>query len=356
MSAGGRFRSVALLGAFALAFAGCSCGAEKPTPVTAPASTTPETTTTTVPKPTIVAPLTGAPTTDLAAAGRPALVVKIDNADPPARPQLGLNQADVVYEERVEGSVTRFAAVFQSTQSDPVGPIRSARLTDIPIISALTRPLFAWSGANPGVTRAVRAAPVVDIGPDVAGDAYERRGVGGKVAPHNFYSSTAKLWAHAPADAQPPAPIFQFRMAGDGRGAGARKIREVHVDFGVTRGAPVDWRWDANRNGFARWQRGTPHVDERGTQVAPRNVIVQFVEYRRNGDVDVGGSPVYVAEQIGSGACWVLTDSHLIEGTWTKTSNEAITTFTDTKGNPIKLNPGRTWVELSAPGGARVVH
>lgn len=282
-------------------------------------------------------------------------MVKIDNADPPARPQLGLNEADVVYEERVEGSVTRFAAVFQSTQSDPIGPVRSARMTDIPIISALSRPLFGWSGANPGVTRAIRDAPVVDLDPTTARDAYMRRGVGGKVAPHNLYSSTAKLWAHAPDDSQPPTPIFEYRTAADGRGAGARQIREVHVDFGVTRGAPVDWRWDANRNGFARWQRGSPHVDEKGTQIAPQNVIVQFVDYHRNGDVDVGGNPVYVAGQVGSGACWVLTDSHLIEGTWTKPSNEAITTFTDTKGDPIRLDSGRTWVELSSPGGARVV-
>jgi hypothetical protein len=352
----GTFRTIAVVGACALVFVGCACGAKKPAPVAAaPSTSTSTSTTTTAPRPTIIAPLTGAPTTDRSAAARPALVVKIDNADPPARPQLGLNQADVVYEERVEGSVTRFAAVFQSTGADPVGPVRSARMTDLPIVSALTRPLFAWSGGNPGVSRAIRAAPLVDLGPGVVADAYTRRGVGGKKAPHDLYTATSKLWAHAPDDARPPAPIFTFRADGDPLATGARPVREVHVDFGVTRGAPVDWRWDANRKGFARWQRGTPHLDEKGIQSAPQNVIIQFVDYHGNGDADVGGNPVYVAEQVGSGACWVLTAGHLVEGTWSKASNEAVTTFTTADGAPIALTPGRTWVELSAPGGATVV-
>lgn len=349
----GRLRALGLVFGLVLVVASCSSGDDKPKAT--PTTTTSTTTTTTVPKPTTLAPLTGAPTTDLAAAKRPALVVKIDNADPAARPQLGLNQADVVYEERVEGSVTRFAAVFQSTQSDPVGPVRSARLTDVPIISALSRPLFAWSGGNAGVIRAIRDAPVVDVGPTVLPNAYVRRGVGGKRAPHNLYTSTSQLWAHRPEGSGPPNPIFTYRSGSDGKGAGARGVRDVHVDFGVRNGAPVDWRWDANREGFARWQRGTPHRDEHGLQIAPRNVIVQFVEYHRNGDADVSGAPVYQAALVGSGACWVLTDGYLVEGTWSKASNDAPTTYTDAKGDPIRLNPGRTWVELSAPGGARVV-
>lgn len=328
----------------------CSCS--KSTPDTTPATpTVPGVTTTTKPKPTVIAPLTGAPTTNLAAAKRPALVVKIDNADPAARPQLGINQADVVYEERVEGNVTRLAAVFQSADADPVGPVRSARMTDIPILSALSRPLFAWSGANAGVTAAVRAAPIVDVGFDRVPGAYERRGVGGKVAPHNLYASTTKLFAAAPKDAKPPKPIFTFRDDGDGRGAGAREVREVHIAFG----APVDWRWDAKRNGFARWQRGTPHLDEAGVQVAPRNVIVQIVGYHANGDVDSTGGTVYEADQVGSGEAWLLTGGYLVEGSWSKPSPDAITTFTDRNHRPWRLNPGRTWVELAPPGTATVV-
>ncbi|HEY1279471.1 MAG TPA: DUF3048 domain-containing protein, partial [Acidimicrobiales bacterium] len=145
---------VTLAGVAALVAAACSGGskaAEPTTTATTPAPTTTtstSTTSTTVAATTTTAPvaryaLTGLPVDDPATQNRPALVVKIDN-HPEARPQTGLNQADVVYEEMVEG-ITRFFAVFQSADSTPVGPIRSARTTDVNIVAGLSKPLFAWS-------------------------------------------------------------------------------------------------------------------------------------------------------------------------------------------------------------------
>ena len=142
-------RSLVVLVALGL-LSSCGGGGKKAASTTTTTSTT-IATTTTAPPPTF--PLTGLPATDLGLLKRPALVVKIDNADGSgagnaARPQSGLNQADVVYEEMVEGSVTRLAAVFQSGDSDPVGPIRSFRTTDVAVFTPLHNPLFAWSGAN----------------------------------------------------------------------------------------------------------------------------------------------------------------------------------------------------------------
>src|SRR2546430_1166289 len=111
-----------------------ACGGGKKTASTTTTTSTSIVTTTSAPPP--VYPLTGLVATDPGNLKRPALVVKIDNADGSgsgnvARPQIGLNQADIVYEEMVEGSVTRLAAVFHSMDSDPVGPVRSARTTDV---------------------------------------------------------------------------------------------------------------------------------------------------------------------------------------------------------------------------------
>lgn len=91
-------------------------------------------------------PLTGLPNQDASTLDRPALVVKIDN-HPSARPQLGINQADIIFEENVE-KLTRYAAVFHSQGSDPVGPIRSGRFQDINLVGSLNKPLFVWSGGN----------------------------------------------------------------------------------------------------------------------------------------------------------------------------------------------------------------
>jgi hypothetical protein len=284
--------------------------------------------------------------------------VKIDNADGSgsvARPQLGLNQADVVYEEMVEGSVTRLAAIFHSDDSDPVGPVRSARTTDVAVFSPLNRPLFAWSGANADFAAIIRGSNLVDVGYDAATGAYTRRNESGHIAPHNLYSSTPALFALAPPDSVSPPALFQYRAAGEAVSATGTPVGSVNLVFGGGAGsAPVDYFWNPVKGGFDRNQKGTPDVDETGLQVAPQNVVVLFVDYHDTGYVDVSGAPVPEAQLVGSGECWVLTNGTLVKGTWNKTAPEAVTTYTDAAGAPIKLTPGKTWVELAPIGGGTV--
>ena len=120
-----RLQFIAALVAAATITAACGGddkkAAPKPTTTTAPTTTAPPAET-----PTSGAPLTGLAITDPAKVARPALIVKIDNA-PKGRPQEGINQADVVVEEGVEGGITRLAAIFHSQDIGEVGPIRSAR-------------------------------------------------------------------------------------------------------------------------------------------------------------------------------------------------------------------------------------
>src|SRR5260221_4389051 len=192
-----------------VSLAACGGGGKKSSSSSGGTTSLKATTTTTAPP---IAPLTGLVATDPSVLKRPALVVKIDNADGgganTARPQLGLNQADIVYEELVEGSVTRLAAIFHSQGSDPVGPVRSARTTDVAVFSPLNRPMFAWSGANGDFTAIIRDSPLIDVGYNAASDAYVRRNESGHVAPHNLYTATSDLWALTPADAVPPSPLF----------------------------------------------------------------------------------------------------------------------------------------------------
>ncbi|HEX4868923.1 MAG TPA: DUF3048 domain-containing protein [Acidimicrobiales bacterium] len=317
----------------------------------APATTTTSTTATTAPPTTVapppVSPLTGLPT-DPASAARPALVVKIDNVEPKARPQVGINEADVVYEERVEGSVTRLLAIFQSGESAPVGPIRSARSSDIAIFSPLNRPYFAWSGANGTFAAYIRESNVMDVGYDVASGQYFRDG--GRRAPDNLMAySTADLRAIPSEGSGPPPALFAYRAEGE-QPAHLEPVGGVRVTYGTSAGsAPVEYVW--NGTGWARTQKGTPHVDTAGVQVAPANVIVQFTEYVPSGVADQFGNDIPEAQTVGEGEAWVLTNGGLIAARWSKPSIEAVTTYTDVDGNPIKLTPGRTWVALPSPGG-----
>jgi hypothetical protein len=308
-------------------------------------STTEATTTTPPPPPN--APLTGLPFTgDPAVLARPALVVKINNIDTntdQGRPQAGINEADVVFEERTEGGITRFAAVFHSTDSDPVFPVRSARYTDIDICSMLNRPLFANSGGNEEVMAAVRDSNLIEIGNNSYGDPYYYR-LGDRRAPHNLATSTPALFSLAPADAAPPPPLFTYRPAGTPP-AGGQPVVGVHVEYGGGPAqAPVDHGYDPALGGWARAQNGTSHVDVNGVQVAPPNLIVQFIEYDGTSGILVGG-----------GEAWVFTGDQLVQGSWLRPDPAVPTQFLDAAGAPIALLPGRTWVLLPPPGGATLL-
>lgn len=326
------------------ALVACSGGADEEVASTT-STTTVLPTTTSAPPP--AAPLTGlAFSGDPAVMARPALVVKIDNLDVPGetgRPQAGINQADVVFEERTEGGITRLAAIFHSTDADPVVPVRSARLTDLHICSMLNRPLFANSGGSDGVLAALRAGNLVEIGHATVGNDFYYR-AGDRSAPHNLATSTPTLYQLAPPEAQPPPALFTYR-APDTPPTAGRPIAGVHVEFGGgIAQAPVDHRYDAALAGWARFQNTTPHVDAAGVQVAPKNVIVQFVDYDGT-----------TAVLIGEGAAWVCTDGQLIEGRWSRPDPVVPTAFVDGAGSPIALSPGTTWVLLPPPGGATVL-
>ncbi len=316
-------------------------GAEVP-----PTTTTAEVSTTTTTAPAVF-PLTGLPVGDAAnVAARPALVVKVDNSEKARERLAGVNPADVVYVEGVEGGATRLAAVFHSSDSD-VGPVRSARTTDVALTANLNRPLFVYSGANQGVLELVRGANLVDLGYDVRPGDYQVRGSGVL----RFFIDTAAFFGFAPPDTRPPPALFAYRDQGAGvTAAGAEDTAGVRMGYGGEANTQVSY--NAVPEGWARSQDGTPYVDASGAQVVPANVIVQFSEYRDSGFVDVIGSPSPEAVTVGEGEAWVLTGGKLIRGRWSRPDPAAVTTYTDSGGAPIALTPGRTWIELAPLGSA----
>jgi hypothetical protein len=319
-----------------------------PTTTTTTTSTT-TTTTAPPPPPPPVYPLTGLPVTDPAVAARPTLIVKIDNADPASRPQAGINNADIVYEERVEGAVTRFMAIFHSHDAMPVGPVRSARTSDIGLFQPLNRPLFAWSGANAIFEERIRAAGIIDVGAPVAPQFYSR--TGDRRAPHNLMlNSTIDVWAGSyPEATPPPTPLFAYRAVGEPPGPGGGPITGVRIVFAEGPGsAPVEFVW--NGAGWARSQSGTPHVDSEGNQIAPENVIVQYTPYANSDTNDQFGVPIREAQVVGEGEALVLTGGVGYTARWVKPAANAPTQYFDAAGAPIRLTPGRTWVELPEPG------
>ncbi len=296
-----------------------------------------------------LAPLTGLAQPDAARRARPALVVKIDNA-PKGRPQSGINQADVVIVEKVEGHITRLFAIFQTNDADPVGPVRSARSTDIALVAPLNRPLFAYAGTNAAFQALIDAAPLVNLSPNKAAGDYNRRA--DKPQTYNLYSKTSALFARAAPDAKAPPALFTYRGAGEAGVGDAAAGLQVEYQFGG-RATKVDYAWDAGSGTWKRSQDGTPFNDEAGVQAAPKNVVVQFVTYKDTGQRDRSGAVVDEAQLSGTGDAWIFTDGKVTKGKWSKPTAEAVTAYTDAAGKPVGLTPGVTWVELPPPGAAQ---
>jgi hypothetical protein len=339
---------VAILGSTVLA--ACSGAAPKRTSVTT-TTASPTTTTTALGA---VAPLTGLPVTNPSLAERPAVIVKIDN-DAAAPPQSGLDEADVVYEEVVEGGITRYLAIFQSQDADPVGPVRSVRETDADIVRPIGG-LFAYSGGIPPFVSLIDSTGITDVGADDDGSAYYRSNT--RNAPDNLYTSTTVLRQRTPAGAGPPPPLFEYVGTHEKFSEpGEKAVSQVTVTMsGATVAA---WSYDAATRQWDRSTNGHPQTVAVGTALSPgppvafTNIIVEIVPYQNTGYIDPAGNPVPDANTVGSGQALILSGGESAEATWSKPSASAITAYQASDGSPVRLLPGTTWVML-APQGAAV--
>lgn len=292
------------------------------------------------------APLTGLP--DSSGKSRPALSVKIENS-PAARPQAGLERADVVFEEVVESGITRFLVVFHSQDPRTVGPVRSVRPMDPPLVTPL-RGLFAYSGGIPRFVSLLHGAPVQDVGWDAVPGAYHR--VNSRRAPSNLFASTSQLWAAADArHTDPPTALFTYLAKGTSFvGEAVSKI-----DIPYSTASRAGYTYDPQAGAWDRTQNGTPHLAESGEQIRPVNLIVQFVQRRMLTYRDAAGTPVPETIVIGSGEAWVLSKGKLVRGRWERPTTGIPTRYVDAAGATIALTPGSTWVHLAPVGTAVAV-
>lgn len=283
-------------------------------------------------------PLTGVPTRINPL--RPALAVKIDNVDQ-ARPPTNLERADLVYEEMVEGQLTRLVAVFHSKVPDVVGPVRSVRTTDIDLLDQFNTPLLAASGANAGVLAAVANADLVNVNALAAGGAYFRDNR--RSAPHNMYARPIQLYeAGTGKGGGMPPQIFQYRTPWTDPQGGVASTG-VGISFGR---ATIDFTWSPQDRGWRRTQNGTAHVNASGKRIAPANVVVLEVPYGVS-SVDAN-SPE--AHTVGSGTAHVFTAGKRITGTWSRSQSDDVILIKDGNGDQIPLTRGQTFIELAPPG------
>ena len=272
----------------------------------------------------------------------PVLAVKIDDTNA-AHPQIGLEDADVVYIEQVEGGVTRLAAIFSSVIPERIGPIRSARISDIDILAQYGRVAFAYSGAQK------KLLPVID--------AANLQNLGAQAQPPSIYTTDPNR-----------VPPFAMVLRAD-----LLMAKVVEKNYQITTANNVGWsfgdapqggkptesvimHWPAARYSAAwsesqsRWllsHNSESDVSESGIVLGPTTLVIQMVSITDSEYRDKVGGITPFSQTVGNGRGFILRDGKTFNALWSRASEGAGTTWTSSDGKEIKFAPGQIWVALT---------
>jgi len=312
-------------------------------------------------------PYTGIITTDEALTTKRPLMVKIENS-PQARPQTGLNSADVIYETMIEGNESRFNCIFQSKIPKQVGPVRSARLSDLWLVPQYRGILF-FSGANKQVMGRLKSDKINLMSHDTAEPLYHR--IPERTLSHDLYCALNKAYKYVKKHkkfkirSKDMDPLFFGQDSqiitttseaidettgvpeSSLEGFDTKEMVSVTIPFYH----PAKWKWDEESQVFLRWTKDEEHMDAAGDkQLWCDNVVIMWARYIEQSDiVDTAGSPTYDTDLGSGGDALVFRDGQMIKCTW-----EASLTTTPRliakDGSEVPLKPGKTYFTIPWSG------
>ncbi len=329
-----RFASLFATAAIA-ALALTACTAEEATLEEVPGAETSEQTAPIVDDATVAA-LTGEPI-EAGSLSRPSLGAKVDN-HPSARPQVGLDEADIVFEELVEGGITRYVAIWHSVLPAEIGPVRSVRPMDPEIVSPFGG-VFAYSGGQVRFIQAMQEAPVYNAihgQPDTEETFYR---TSAKVAPHNVLVKAPEL-INDHLDLPAPQRMFDYADTVENSSALASGMAMASVNARFSGFSSPTWEWDGTQGAFLRFQtNGAADSASSGNQISATNVIILNV------GIDVV-EDIPTTRLVNQGTGWVFTGGSYIEINWIKATVESPIVLSTQAGDPVLLGQGNTWLEL----------
>ncbi len=277
---------------------------------------------------------------------RPVTAVMIENS-PDARPQSGLDTAGVVFEAIAEGGITRFMALYQDTTADYIGPVRSSRFYYLQWALGFDA-AYAHVGGSPEALQDIKSWGVKDLDQFYNAGAYER--ISSRYAPHNVYTSSAQLSALEQSKGYTTSNYTGFARNATATPAAQPTATSIDMTFsGYYYNTHYDY--DAATNTYKRSEGGAPHMelhkDGSQVQIAPTVLVALIMPYSLEAD---GYHSDY--QTIGSGKMYVFQGGAVQTGTWTKSGRTSQFVFTDDQGQPLKLDPGQTWISALASTGA----
>lgn len=272
---------------------------------------------------------------------QPAVGIKVENAQE-AYPLSGLDEAEVVYEELVEGGVTRFMAMYHCNDSGKVGPVRSARSVDPGIMVPITK-ILTFSGANGPVREVLDKAGIVLIEEGAASDVFtrvERPGLGSE---HTLYANSAKARAFGAKkyEEPPPSPVFKFgNLDGD-----TKRAKTIDISFSDL----TNIRYVYSGGGYERFQPTEQAFElEESGQLEVENVLIEEHVVNNSKTIkDVNGNPsTEIADETGSGRAVLFRDGQAIEGKWSRESLDDLVKFETASGDEMVFSEGNVWIHL----------
>ncbi len=287
------------------------------------------------PEPEKLHPFTGKPYK----AARPVVAVKIENTAA-GKPQLGLKSADIVYIEQVEAGLTRLMAIFSSKIPPKVGPVRSARISDLHIAPMFGKPAFAYSGAQTKMLPFIAEASLFDVSDSRVPGAYFRQP--GRFAPYNLFATTKKLLAGAPKACKAKDVGFTF---GDAPAEGGVARKSYTVKWPAAR---FTFRWSEAEEQWMIWQDGKKDMAAEGGQLGAPTIVIQYTKTERSQFHDSNQSYTPLVHTVGKGSAIVLRDGQAYKARWERESEDGGTTFTTQSGEPMNFAPGQVWVALAS--------
>ena len=297
----------------------------------------------------LLAPLTGLVTEE--ALDHPAVAVKVSDV-PQAHPQFGVDRADIVFAEPIGVSYTRLLAVFHSDLPDLVGPVRSVRPMDAPLLGPMAPVFGNTMGAEWVLDYVDSVADIDNLGTlRVSGsDAYVVDAQ--RPRPDHVFARPAVLLGLSEFTAA-PAQYFSYAAADEPSSAEAAGDPGAAAEIPYGPGWSVTWTYDAARGRYLRAQPWGEHTTADGVQVSAVNVLVLDVESRIDKIGEGSGAPVPILQFVdGSGEFVALAGGHSVTGTWSKAGVNDPFEFRTEGGAELHLSPGNAWVELPTPDAA----
>ena len=279
----------------------------------------------------------------LAGSNNQILVVKVDDTKE-ARPQIGLEDADVVYVEQVEAGLTRIAAIFSSTLPELIGPVRSARISDIELLAQFGRVGLAYSGAQSKMRPVLAAANIENLSaernpPSIYTKDPERSGPVNMILKPALLLERANAKASTQIDTAKVAP-WSFGDAPTGETlAATAKIKWPNARY--------ELQWDELSKKFLIYFSGEPNMAASGSQLTADTAIIQLVSITPSIYGDKFGGVTPFSKTTGSGKAIMLRDGFSYELTWQRDLETDVTTWLGTDGKVANFKPGKIWIFLT---------